>query len=111
MSFPDDPSGAGTPPGQPVPPHSDPDEASAWSPDGDPAGSEHASSGDPGSAEPAVTVEASSTTLIPVSADHEPPLAAAAGAPPKPPRPPDPPKDGDDEEEGMAQMSFLEHLE
>src|SRR5947209_18001008 len=39
--------------------------------------------------------------------------AVATTPPPAPPsRPPDPPSgDGDDEEEGMARMSFLEHLE
>ena len=37
-----------------------------------------------------------------------------AGTPPKPPAPPAPPKkddDGDPDEEGMARMSFVEHLE
>lgn len=39
------------------------------------------------------------------------PKPSAAGGGGKPPRPPDPPDEDDDEEEGMARMSFLEHLE
>ena len=38
-------------------------------------------------------------------------LAAAGSGGGKPPRPPDSSGDGEDEEEGMARMSFLEHLE
>lgn len=39
------------------------------------------------------------------------PPAAAPGGGGKPPKPPEPPDEDDDEEEGMARMSFLEHLE
>jgi sec-independent protein translocase protein TatC len=187
MSFPDDPSGAGTPPGQPVPPSSpaDVDEGVPSSPLGEapPAGRpvsdfdhpvgdltdlehgripsaeiesepalpdsavpdtvpvseypsgvavdfehgpgplpgsefEHPAGADPwwtsqGAAESSDAVEAPAE-LVTTSTGYEPQLSAqtpAAGAPPKPPRPPDPPAGGGDEEEGMAQMSFLEHLE
>jgi sec-independent protein translocase protein TatC len=40
-----------------------------------------------------------------------PPVPVAAGGGGKPPKPPEPPDEGGDEEEGMARMSFLEHLE
>ena len=50
----------------------------------------------------------------PVSLTPEAPPASSSGAPPRPPAlPPPPPKaeEEDEEEDGMARMSFLEHLE
>jgi sec-independent protein translocase protein TatC len=39
------------------------------------------------------------------------PAAAPVITPPKPPPPPSPPAEEEDDDEGMARMSFLEHLE
>ena len=40
-----------------------------------------------------------------------PPMARRPGGSGKPPKPPDPPEEEDEEEDGMARMSFMDHLE
>jgi sec-independent protein translocase protein TatC len=104
MASPDEPKGVDTPSGETAhnPPH---DEnlsyGEGWSTSGVSA-SEHAvSSASTLAAPPA------ETSVI----DPPPPRApAGSGKPPKPPKPPDDDEE-DGEEEGMARMSFLEHLE
>src|SRR5580693_4762992 len=85
MASSDDPKGAGSPPGE-TPHEPFPDENVSYS-DG------WSSSG------------TSATSVITT------PPAPSAGGGGKPPQPPEPPAEEDDEEEGMARMSFLEHLE
>jgi sec-independent protein translocase protein TatC len=100
MASPEEPKGASTPSGETA--HSNahndaPDEivsyADSWSTSGTSS-----------------TEIAPATTVI-SEPPPAPPVPSKAGGGGKPPKPPEPPDEGDGEEEGMARMSFLEHLE
>ncbi len=85
MAFPDDPQGAETPSGEPSP---------------DPVRTENTSYHDTWSTSGLSEPDFDLTSPEPVHPPYQPP-------PPPPPPPSEPP----DEEEGMARMSFMEHLE
>jgi sec-independent protein translocase protein TatC len=97
MASSDEPQGAGTPSGE-IAHDPFPDEnvsySDAWSSSGTPTS--------PG---------ASATSVITDTPPSPPPPASSAGGGGKPPKPPEPPDEEDNEEDGMARMSFLEHLE
>lgn len=100
MAFPDEPKGAGAPSGEIVQ---------------EPPSGENLSYSDSWSSSGPSATEASPVTSVisaePPSAPPPLPKKAAGGGGGKPPAPPEPPDGGDGEEEGMARMSFLEHLE
>ncbi|MES1256900.1 MAG: twin-arginine translocase subunit TatC, partial [Acidobacteriota bacterium] len=111
MAFPDEPQGAPTPIGETAlqAPESAPYQERAQEVTGDVItavshephsySDDWSSSGEPGGA----------ITLTPPPAETK-PVTSSAGGSGSPPKPPDPPEEEDDEE-GMARMSFLEHLE
>jgi sec-independent protein translocase protein TatC len=94
MAFSDEPEGGAPPSGEPTstsvnPPHDEtPPYSEEWS-----------------------TPPLVATTQAPVATTPAPKPVAASSGGGKPPRPPAPKDEEDDEEEGMARMSFLEHLE
>lgn len=108
MAFPDEPKGDETPsgeisPGEPITPHSPgaSDLPPAMNGELESFGEEWSTPGPP------QAVSAAVTTVEPVAS----PPAAKSGGSGKPPKPPPPPDEEEPEEEGMARMSFLEHLE
>lgn len=104
MASPDEPRGVDTPSGETVQSHNSPyDEnlsyGEGWSTSGV-TETEHAAT---------VTYSTTETSVISAPITALPPAAPGGGG--KPPKPPAPPEEEGDEEEGMARMSFLEHLE
>src|SRR5579872_1841880 len=96
MAFPDDPKGAGAPSGEIV--H-------------DPFPDENTSYSDNWSSSGTSATEIAPATSVISAPPPPPPPSAKGGGGGKPPKPPDPPDEEGDEDEGMARMSFLEHLE
>ncbi|HTA44174.1 MAG TPA: twin-arginine translocase subunit TatC [Bryobacteraceae bacterium] len=97
MAFPDEPQGVGTPSGETV--HEPfPDENVSYSDNWSSSGS-------------STTETAPATSVISAPPPPSSTPTSAKGGGGKPPKPPDPPDESDDDEEGMARMSFLEHLE
>src|SRR5690348_15008753 len=113
MAFPDEPLG------EPLPPSELPPEYNSSEPPLQPVGGEVIT--DPSHAQVAETQSYtdawSSSYSDPGTAVTTTPPEPIAPAPPpapparRPPPPPPPPDEEDEEEEGMARMSFLEHLE
>jgi sec-independent protein translocase protein TatC len=94
MASPDEPQGASTPSGETA--HNS-------------ASGENISYSDSWSSAGTSSTEIQPATSV--ISDPPPPRSAVAGGGGKPPKPPEPPDEEDSEEEGMARMSFLEHLE
>jgi sec-independent protein translocase protein TatC len=108
MAFSDEPKGDETPsgetaPGEQVTVHSQ-DERDLSGMDGELESYGEAWS-TPG---PSEILSTAGTSVEPVAT---PPPAAQSGGSGRPPKPPPPPDEEDSEEDGMARMSFLEHLE
>ncbi len=96
MASPDEPRGVDTPSGETA------------SPPENPPSEEHVSYSDEWSTSAPETSSASGSSVIAPPAAEQPPSSGGK----RPPKPPEPPaEDGDEDEEGMARMSFLEHLE
>jgi sec-independent protein translocase protein TatC len=104
MEFPDEPQGAETPSAESLPPEPSepPHHVSGEVLTSQTHYEETQSSGDSWSSN-------AGDVVIPTPRPPEP--AAQAGGSGKPPKPPEPPHEDDAEEEGMARMSFLGHLE
>jgi sec-independent protein translocase protein TatC len=110
MSSIDDPQGGQPPAGGPV---SNPPEHPHVEPDPAYADNSYTYQGSPGPVTPDQVTPMPAPAAPPVantSVAVRPPAAAPSG-PKKPPPPPPPPDEEDPDEEGMARMSFMEHLE
>ena len=97
MAFPDEPKGAETPPGEVAPGETSVQKTGELESYGD----GWSTSGTP--------VVATVETIADAPSRSTP--AAQSGGSGKPPKPPPPPDEENSEEDGMARMSFLEHLE
>src|SRR5580658_6666847 len=97
MEFPEDPQGAESPSGVPAP-------GRIYETGNQPTGEESVPYQDAWSSSGRAEPDFSLTSPEPIPSHFAPP-------PPGPPPPPPPPTEPPDEEEGMARMSFMDHLE